>query len=263
MDISARVLALMPALLVLASSPLQSAEWGTLTGRFVFDGEPPVPAKIDLNKDVDVCSKKPPIDEDLLVNAENRGVANIVVTLELKKGASLPAIHPEYAKTAQAKVRMTNKYCRFEPRITTLRTTQTLVIGNDDDVAHNSLAYLTYNTPFNVTIATGSNFEKQLDKSERRSAMIKCSIHGWMKSWLVIREHPYVAVTDKDGRFTIRNLPTGEWTFQFWQEKAGYVSHIDLGGQKVEDKKGLYQLPIDREKVDLGDIRLEPKLFEK
>ena len=84
---------------------------------------------------------------------------------------------------------------------------------------------------------------------------------SWMKSWLVVREHPYVAVTDKDGRFEMRNLPSGEWTFRFWQEKAGYLSRIELGGETVADKKGLYRLPVDKEKVDLGEIQLSPKLF--
>ncbi len=247
--------------LTLLSHPVTAAEWGTLTGRFVYDGEPPVPQKLDLNKDVKVCSKKPPVDEELLVHAENRGIANVIVTLELKKGEKLTGIHPDYAKTEKAKVRMTNEFCRFEPRVTLLRTTQTLVIGNDDSVPHNTLAYLSYNNPFNETVSGGASITQQLKKSERRASKVKCSIHGWMTCWLVVREDPYMAVTDKDGRFTIRNMPSGEWTFRFWQEKAGYLSRIELGGQAVEDKKGLYRLPVDTEKVDLGEIHLNPKLF--
>lgn len=248
--------------LLLTSAHLSAADWGTLTGRFVYDGKPPVQEKLDVNKDLEVCSKKTPLDEELVVHPENRGVANVVVTLELKKGQKLSGIHPSYKKTENAKVRMTNEFCRFEPRITALRTTQTLVVGNDDPVPHNALAYVIANTPFNDTIASGAEITKQLDKAERRSSMVKCSIHGWMKSWLVIRDHPYVAISDKDGKFVIRDLPAGEWTFQFWQEKAGYLNKIDIGGNVVEDKKGLYTLQIAKEAVELGEVRLSPALFE-
>lgn len=250
------------ALLALLSNPLAAAEWGTLTGRFVYDGDPPVPRKIAILRAAAVCVKRPPVDEELLVDLKTRGVANIVVSLELKKGEKLPGVHPEYAKSEKADVRMTNAFCRFEPRVTLMRPTQTLVIGNDDPFPHNSLGYLIYNNPFNETVASGAEIRLRIKKPEKRPAMIKCVIHPWMKSWLVVREHPYVAVTDKNGRFNIRNIPSGEWTFRFWQEKVGYLSRIELGGRTVEDKKGLYRLPIDKEKVDLGEIHLNPKLFE-
>lgn len=256
-----RVLCLCLFTVTLVSQPASAADWGTLKGRFVYDGKPPVAEKLAIVRAA-VCEKNPPVDEELVVHPENRGVANVIVTLEVKKGDPDPSVHPSYSKTEKAKVRMTNENCRFVPRVTTLRTTQTLVIGNDDPIPHNTLGYVLFNTPFNDTIASETEIEKQLKKPERRPAMVKCTIHAWMKCWLVVRDHPYVAVTDKDGRFEIRDLPAGDWTFQFWQEKAGYLSRIDIGGKVVEDRKGLYQLPIEKEEVDLGEIRLSPALFE-
>src|SRR5262245_30260716 len=42
--------------------------WGTLSGRFVFDGNPPRRANITATKNTDVCGKDSPIpDESLLV----------------------------------------------------------------------------------------------------------------------------------------------------------------------------------------------------
>ena len=245
---------------VLTSSLLHAADWGTLTGQFVYDGEAPERKPLNIVRAA-ICAKDPPLEEDLIVHPKNRGLANVVVTLRLKKGQKLGELHESYQKTEKAKVRVTNKNCRFEPRVTLLRTTQTLVLGNDDPIPHNSLGYVLFNAPFNDTIPANDNVERRLPKIERRPVQVKCTIHAWMKGWLVVHDNPYMAVSDEDGKFEIKNLPEGEWTFQFWHESAGYLSKIDLDGTEVEDKKGLYTLPIAAEDVELGEIRLNADLF--
>jgi hypothetical protein len=44
-----------------------------------------------------------------------------------------------------------------------------------------------------------------------------------MTGWWVVVDHPYAAVTDKDGNFSIKGLPEGEHEFRVWQEKVGYL----------------------------------------
>lgn len=239
-----------------------AAELGTLSGRIVFKGKPPVAEKVDLNKDIAICSKTHPVDESLLVNAKDGGLANVVVSLELAKGQELPEVVLPKGRKLPAEVVMTNKNCRFEPHIAVLTTKQTLVLGNDDPVAHNTLANLFYNTPFNEAIGTGATVKKKLSKVERRPAQVSCPIHAWMKGWVVVKDHPYVAVSDSSGGFQIRDLPPGEWTFQFWQEKAGYLSKMELKSGTVEDKKGIYKLTIKPGQNKLGEITVDASLFE-
>jgi hypothetical protein len=238
---------------------------GVLTGRIVFKGKPPVAEKLDLNKDIAICSKTHPVDEALLVNSKDGGVANVVVSLELAKGTTLPEVVLPAGRRLPTEVVMTNKNCRFEPHIAVLTTRQTLVLGNDDPVAHNTLANLFYNSPFNEAIGTGATVRKKLTKVERRPAQVSCPIHAWMKGWVVVKDHSYVAVSDVHGRFQIRDLPPGEWAFQFWQEsagKVGYLSKMELKSGTVEDKKGIYRLTIKPGKNDLGEIAVDASLFE-
>ncbi|MBI1311947.1 hypothetical protein GC176_11695 [bacterium] len=242
-----------------------AAEWGHLKARFAFDGTVPQREKILLNKDEEVCSKNHPLDEDLIVNPENRGIQNVVVWLELKRGESLPAIHPSYAETERAEVLLTNRHCRFEPRIALLRTTQTLVLGNEDPVAHSTVAFLTYNQPFNYGIppAGRRGVAFNLSKVETKPAQISCPIHSWMKAFLLVQDHPYMAASDTDGRLMIHDVPAGDWTFRFWHEKAGYITSIPLDGKKAEDKKGRFTLTIrGGTDTDLGEIPLNPTVFE-
>jgi hypothetical protein len=250
---------------MLFGSSAFAADLGTLSGRVVFKGKPPVAEKLDLNKDIAICSKTHPLDEELLVNSKDGGVANVVVWLELAKGTTLPEVVLPPGRKLPAEVVMTNMNCRFEPHIAVLTTKQTLVLGNDDPVAHNTLANLFYNSPFNEAIGTGATVRKKLTKVERRPAQVSCPIHAWMKGWVVVKDHSYVAVSDVHGRFQIRDLPPGEWAFQFWQEsagKVGYLSKMELKSGTVEDKKGIYRLTIKPGKNDLGEIAVDASLFE-
>ena len=56
-------------------------------------------------------------------------------------------------------------------------------------------------------------------KSEPAPFYIKCDVHPWMRSWVLVSDHPYFAVTDKSGNFTIKDIPAGTYEVVCWQEK--------------------------------------------
>ena len=91
---------------------------------------------------------------------------------------------------------------------------------------------------------------------------VSCGIHPWELGWLVVSEHPYVAVTDKDGRFEIKNLPVGKSTFMFWQEAAGYLSEVTMSGTSESWKRGLREFDLQPGNNDLGQIIVKPELFK-
>ena len=84
----------------LASTMALANEWGDLSMRFAYDGEPPRPQPIKLIKDAEFCGGKQLVDESVLVNAGDHGLANVLVWL-LNVDAALP-VHPSYAADEQA-----------------------------------------------------------------------------------------------------------------------------------------------------------------
>lgn len=245
---------------VLAIAVSQNAfaqtEWSTLSAKFVYDGEAPKLEKLSLNKDIEVCIKKHPVSEDLVVHAQNKGIQNVVVYLELKASQKLPAPHPDDAKAATEKIRIDNQFCRFEPHIAVVRTGRPVILGNEDPIAHSVLANLVFNAPFNVSIQGEGSLEYTFERPERRPCDLTCPIHSWIKGFVVVKDHPYVGVSNKDGLLEIKNIPTGKWTFQFWHERPGYVKRLALKNQTIEDRKGLYELEILAGKNDLGTINM-------
>ena len=256
--------------LVVASPTCAAAEWGNLSGRFVYDGVPPTPEKLKITSDQPVCGKHDLKSELLVVNPQNKGVQNIIVYLyQNKLGARLTPydskevpIHEDYLALEKEVVTMDNNACRFEPHIALVWTRQKVVLGNSDPVGHNVKIDCRDNPQSNDTIPSGGTIEKKFDKAERFPAPVSCSIHPWMKGWIVVRDTPYMAVTDANGKFEIKNLPAGEWQFMFWQEQAGYVSSVKINGKPEEWKRGLKTITIKPGPQDLGDMLLAPDLFK-
>jgi len=83
-----------------------------------------------------------------------------------------------------------------------------------------------------------------------------------MKSWLIITEHPYVAITDENGNFEIRNIPAGEWKFRFWHERPGNIRQLVRDGSELPLEKGALTLSINSElSTDLGDLVVSTAQF--
>lgn len=247
-----------PAASAAKAEPPATGQWGNLRGRFVYEGKPPKPTKIVPDKDVEVCSKHPLFVESLLV-ADDGGIANVLVFVRTEK----INVHPDYEKSAKEPVIMNNHNCRFEPHLALLRTGQPLLVKNSDPVGHNTKVSFFKNASFNDLIPSGSQIEKTFSAAERSPAPVACNIHPWMSGHLLVRGNPYMAATAKDGTFTIENLPTGEYEFEFWQEKAKRLGGIELGSQGKTNKRGRAKLAIAPGDNDLGDIQLAKSLFEK
>ena len=49
----------------------------------------------------------------------------------------------------------------------------------------------------------------------------KCDVHSWMFAWVSVFDSPYFSVSDKDGRFVIKNVPPGKYTVEANHRKLG------------------------------------------
>lgn len=251
------------AMAVVASSVGQAADWGSITGRFIFDGKAPAAPKINVDKDAEVCGKHNLVDEGLIVSPEGE-LKDAVVYLYTKN----PAVHPDYAATAEAEVSLDNKNCRFEPHVAVLRTTQSLVLKNSDPVGHNSKVDAINNLAINVLIPSNGAAPTKFPMQESLPMKVGCNIHPWMGAWVVVKDHPYAAVSNDKGKFEIKNLPAGtELEFVLWQEKSGYLKNAKFTGKSgiaAADMKGRFKIKLKPgETVDLGDIKVSPALFNK
>ncbi len=258
---SALHFSLLLALAMFASA--SGADWGSLKGRLVFEGDPGKPDAVIVNKDVEYCGKHNLVDETVVVG-EKEGLTNVFIYLYVKKGKSVD-IHPELEKPGEEKVILDNKGCRFEPHVLVVRTGETLEIRNSDPgIGHNTNAQTLLSNPkFNEQVSNDSPIVKVFQKSEPQPAEVACNVHPWMKSFILIRDNPYMAVTGEDGSFEIKNLPAGKHEFALWHEGVGRIRKLKIGGEETS-RKGRVKLEIPAgETLDLGDVKVSAKVLGK
>lgn len=241
--------------LLAAPVSVHAAEWGSISGRFVFGGDAPAPAKLTVDKDVDVCGKHNLVNEELVVG-EGMGVANVVIFVRDKK----IDVHPDLKATEP--VVLDNLNCRFAPHVVFVQTGQELVIKNSDPVGHNSNVATLKNPASNTLIPAGGETKVTFRSDEAVPAAVTCNIHPWMKGWVVVRDNPYAAVTDENGNFTIEKLPAGEVELQLWHEKAGYLDTIVIDGEKTSVKRGRMDVDVKADGTDLGEMVLDASVFK-
>ena len=103
--------------------------------------------------------------------------------------------------------------CLYGPRVVGLQVGQPLKFTNSDQTLHNVHGMPKVNAPWNFAMP---KFVKQKENKDptKPEVMIhvKCDVHPWMSGYVGVLEHPFFAVTDKDGNFTIDGVPPGEST---------------------------------------------------
>jgi hypothetical protein len=221
----------------------QTAQWGDLSGRFVYDGKPPAP-KVQ--------------DETLVINGRNKGLANVLVWLRIAD----VNVHPDYEKTRRETVSIELDSNRFKPRIVLYRTGAPLRIVNTGRVGVDFNFDPVRNSATNRILP--ANFSVNLDPLELPEAgpiEMSDAIHPNSRGWLLVANTPYAAVSDADGKFEVKNLPSGtELEFQVWQERSGWVNNFQ-NDRPDRWPRGRFKKTLVVGGNALGDIKLDPKQF--
>ncbi len=225
--------------------------YGSLVGTVTYEGSPPsYPPLVAQGgaglkpEDKAVCAAQPVPDETLVVNPDNKGLANAIIFLE-KRPAN---IKPELAKPPADPVYFDQKGCRFLPHVLVVQAGQPLLVLSGDPITHNTHTFPSRNKPFNQAIAPEDRKGVPCDyaKAESGPIAVACDLHTWMKAYHFPIDHPYAAVSDKDGKFKIDGLPAGTHSFNVWHERGP-------GSSQLLERKLQIAIEVDQEtKKDLA-----------
>jgi plastocyanin len=232
---------------------------GTLKMRITYGGDPPVPAKIDVNKDVEFCGKFGLVEERLVVNPENKGIKDIVVYVYTGRGGTdLPEMDLENETLILA-----NDQCRFAPHVVIAKAGDLLQITNPDEVGHNANISAFANQSINVTLAPGAKHDFPLENPERGPMKVECNIHPWMTGWVFVQDHPFIAKSNENGELEIKGLPTGDVTFRIWAEAAdGAIKEVQINGKSEKLRLNRFELDIEEGENDLGTFEIPADAFD-
>ena len=209
-----------------ACSMVSSASAGVIKGTIVLKGdvpEPTVAVKMGDTtvKDANICAAKTLISEELVIDKESKGIANVFIYMPKAPSGV------KFGASETKKLILDQKNCRFVPHAMIVRTDQEVEVISSDGCAHNFHTYPIKNDPLNVLMGPntpeGKGVKLEFAGPEILPIKVGCDIHSWMEAYWMVIDHPFAAVTNEKGEFEIQGLPDGEHTFRVWQKKAGYL----------------------------------------
>lgn len=214
----------------------QGAYAADITGTVTLKGTPPPEKTIGYD---DTCSALNPTvktTRHYVVGADN-GLADVFVYIS--KGLEGKKFTPPTQPAT-----LTQVGCNYEPYVQGVMVGQPLAIKNADPVLHNvhALPNVDGNQEFNIAQPTQGevNDTKWVASITQPEVMVKveCNVHLWMFAYIGVLNHPYFAVTDKDGHFKIANVPPGTYTLTAYHVKAhgtnpGETQEITVGTAPV------------------------------
>ena len=193
-----------------AYDAVEVKDGGTISGTVKFAGAPPARKALEVTKDKEVCGKEKHLGWDLVVGSD-KGIQNAVVRLvDINKGK----------KWASTKAELDQRGCIYTPHVVVMPAGGDLKILNSDGILHNIHTYSKLNPSINKA---QPKFKKELIEKFAKPEVIKvtCDAHAWMSGWIVVSDHPYVAVTDEKGAFSLKDVPAGTYKVEIWQETLG------------------------------------------
>ena len=218
---------------------------GSITGTITLAAGDPGLKPVSISKDLDKCGgHEEHASERLVMDPITRGVANCVVRLtDIATGKDWP----EGMRAKDRTVFLDQKACVYIPHVQVCRDKTQLEIANSDPAEHNIHGYFNTlaNTAFNVLTSVGSDPVKPGEAYLRAGMyLVKCDIHPWMNAAIHVVKNPYFAVTDKSGKFEIKDVPPGKYTLWVWHESmkeeaqytAGAISSYNYGPDWTETR---------------------------
>jgi hypothetical protein len=197
------------------SASVDPATTGAITGTVTLDGMPPASKPIDMSASPACVQANPtPVFPPIVVTGDKGALANVVVYVKDALG------NYRFDTPAQTAV-LQQKNCMYEPHVVALMTNQPFEIQNNDPTMHNVHPLPKRNRQWSASQPAGSAALKETFTRPEFAMPVLCNVHPWMRAMVFVFDHPYFAVTLREGNFELKNLPPGTYTIEAWHETLG------------------------------------------
>jgi hypothetical protein len=241
---AALVIALVVTVLGAIPAPIRAQEqkWGAVKGRTVWGPEKIPERGVLPNGFLDPDSR--------VINPKNRGLHEALVWLinnDPKDKTPLP-IHPQYRLAPARPVTVEIVNGAFSPHLVALREGQPFGIENKTPVVQQVTLAGTKNVSV-MPIAASATITIESLAPERLPLCLGARPWNWLSGRVAVFAHPYHAVSDADGAFTIKDAPAGNYRLMIWSTTYNNGAQGRLGQPVVIPANGT---------LDLRDIAFHP-----
>jgi plastocyanin len=145
-----------------------------------------------------------------VVGADGKGIADAVVFVQSPtNGQQMPAGVVPMATMDQIEK-------TFVPGLLPIIVGTRVRFPNHDQIHHHVYSFSKTKT-FELPLYKGED-APPVTFDKVGVVKVGCNIHDWMSGIILVLPTPYFAQTDADGRFTLMDLPHGQYTLVAWHE---------------------------------------------
>lgn len=191
---------------------------GDVTGKISWDGQ--VPGRKELKMQADpVCASKHTgkVLSDKVVVNDNKTLLNVFVYVS--KGLE----GKKFDVPAEAAV-LDQVGCIYTPKVLGVMAGQKIKVLNNDGTLHNVHPKPKVNKEFNLAMPKFMKMKEITLEQPEVMVPVKCDVHPWMSGHIGVTSHPFHAVSDASGSFTLKGVPAGSYTVTAWHEVFGTKS---------------------------------------
>jgi len=188
--------------------------FGEITGKVSLKGTPPPEVRILLDATCGNLHTTPVTTRHYVVGKDG-SLGNVFVYI--RKG-----LEGRRFAAPEATPVLDQVDCIYEPYVSGVLARQKFTVRNSDPLLHN-----VHPTP-KVVGNLERNVAQPVKGMETRFAFqepevlvrFKCDVHPWMFAYVGVVEHPFFAVTDREGSYTITNVPSGDYLLEAYHLKT-------------------------------------------
>jgi plastocyanin len=189
-----------------------------ISGHVKLRGVPPSERVITLDT---MCARlhTEPLKTRFFVVGENGGLADTFVYIKAGASGQSWSVSPGVLDQVN---------CEYQPYVMGVQAGREFIVRNSDSFMHNvhAVPNNSHNKERNVAQSTNGTETRFVFNAPEIFVQFKCEVHPWMFAYVGVVAHPWFAVTDKNGGFTLPpGLPAGTYTFAAVHRKAGEVTH--------------------------------------
>lgn len=112
---------------------------------------------------------------------------------------------------------------QFLPETTVIRSGDRVKFTNSDASLHN-IRTDSELAAFNLNISQGEEHLHTFKRAGglRRPATLGCVFHGSMRAWIFVFDHPWYAITARNGQYRLEKIPEGTYTLKVRHPAGGF-----------------------------------------
>lgn len=151
--------------------------------------------------------------------------------------------------------------CRYAPHVVAARVGGAVPFRNSDPTPHNVRVE---GPSGEVLMNVAQGKQGEIDTFEVESAgimLVGCDYHPWMNAYVVGVENPYVAISGRDGAYSIDDVPPGEYDLHFWLNGFDPEPRFDNNGRLIRYRYSEPHEVVRRVKVEPNGTTTEDFLI--